>query len=629
MDRSTIVGFGLILLLFFAWQYTVAPSPEELEAQQRRQDSLVQYEQAQPEAAQQPINDTIDVEQETAELTDSARQAQFSSAYGAFATAVDGTEEFFTLENDLMIVTLSNKGGRITEVELKNYQKMMDDGETVTTSPLYLLNDEKNRFEYELPVAGTSNGVVRSSDLYFQPEANGNTVVFRAMAANGGYFEQRYSLEDSTYLIDYDLNFNNLQQILSNNTAAIRLHWENYLEKIEKNAAYEANYSSVYYKPMDDDPNHCGCMSDDVQDVDGEPLKWVSHTQQFFTSALFADNSFKQGVMETRLSQPEQEDLKLLVSDIAIPYGRSSSEQFGMRFYVGPNEFDRMRAIGHDFSDVIPYGASVFGAINRWVIRPLFNFLNSFIGRAGISILLLTLLVKLMVYPLTFKMLKSNAKMQVLKPEIEKLKKKHDGDKQALQMETMKMYQEYGASPLGGCFPMLLQLPIWIALYRYFPAAIEFRQESFLWANDLSTYDSIMGLPSWIPFMGGHLSLFAVLWAVTTLIYAYYNSKHMDFSAQPMMKYFQYVMPVLFLGFFNSFAAGLTCYLFFSNVFNISQTIITKNYLIDNEGLLQQLNANKAKPKKKSGFRARLEEAMKEQQRIQAEQQAKKGRKKK
>ena len=397
----------------------------------------------------------------------------------------------------------------------------------------------------------------------------------------------------------------------------MQLHWENSLDKIEKNAQYEASYSTLYYKPVDDDTDYCSCTSDDTENLSDQALKWVAGSQQFFTSALIADDRFASAVLTTVADNDRlrEDELKMLISDIQIPVGTSGSETFGMSFYVGPNEFERLRAIGYDLSDVVSFGSSIFGSINRWIIRPLFNFLSGFIGNMGIAILVLTLLVKMLVYPLTYKMLVSNTKMQVLKPEIEKIKARHKDDAQAAQMETMKMYQEYGASPLGGCLPMVLQMPIWFALYRFFPASIQFRQENFLWANDLSTYDSILRLPEWIPFMQGHLSLFAVLWAVTTVIYAYYNSRHMDYSAQPMMKYFQYIMPLAFLGFFNSFAAGLTCYLFFSNVFNIAQTVITKNFIIDQDKLLAKLNANKAKPKKKGGFSARLQEALAEQQR--------------
>ncbi|MEM6876966.1 MAG: membrane protein insertase YidC [Bacteroidota bacterium] len=627
MDRNSIIGLVLIALLFVAWQYTIAPSQEELAARQRMQDSLARVEQE--ALSQLELEQTIDelAQDSMVEESDSIKNLRQIVNYGSFASAIGGEESIYTVENNVVKVNLSSQGGRVVSVQLKDYKKMIDDNGTITESELILLDDEDNKFEYELPVANTPNGVVRSSELTFSPVAQDDkSITLRATASNGGYFEQKYSLTDSSYIIDYDLSFSNLQQVFANNANSIKLHWENQLEKIEKNAQYEANYSSVYFKPVDDDPDHCGCMSDDVEELGDQKIKWFSHTQQFFTSALFADDRFQNGRFETRVLSPEEEDLKVLVSDVGIPYGRSANEQFGMSFYVGPNEFDRMRAIGDGFTDVIPYGSSIFGAVNRWIIRPMFNFLNSIIGKAGISILVLTLLVKLMLYPLTYKSLVSNMKMQVLKPEIEKLKKKMGDDKQALQMETMKLYGEYGASPLGGCLPMVLQMPIWIALYRYFPAAIEFRQESFLWATDLSTYDSILALPEWVPLMQGHLSLFALLWAITTVIYAYYNSKHMDFSAQPMMKYLQYFMPIIFIFFFNSFAAGLTCYLLFSNLFNIGQTIVTKNYLIDQDKLLTKLQANKAKPKKKTGFRARLEEAMKEQERVRAQQQAKKSR---
>lgn len=630
MDKRSMIGLFLILVLWVVWQQVIAPSPAELEAQQRYQDSIAQVEQLQVEALEaEAVAETTTEEFTT--LSDSARQAQFSSTYGPFAGAVGGANEEVTLENDLMRVTFTTKGGRIKEVELTEYAKMIEDEEgEVTKLPLLLMEDERNRFDYVLPVAGIPSGAVRTSDLTFQVEVEGQTAIFRAPATNGGYFEQRYTLTDGSYLLDYDLRFEQLNQVLNANASNIRVEWENYLDKIEKNDRYEANLTTIYYKPLDDDTEHCSCTSDDTENISSERLKWVSNTQQFFTSALFADDGFSNAELTTITTGSDSEDLKVLRSNIEIPLGRSSSETVGLSLYVGPNEFERMRAIGSGFSDVIPYGRSIFGAINRWIIRPIFNFLNGFIGNKGIAILLLTLLVKILVYPLTYKMLVSNTKMQVLKPEIEKLKKKHGDDKQALQMETMKMYGDYGASPLGGCLPMVLQMPIWFALYRFFPAAITFRQADFLWANDLSSYDALIRLPFEVPLgFGSHISLFAILWAVTTLIYAYYNSRHMDYSAQPAMKYMQYFMPLMFLGFFNSFASGLTCYLFFSNLFNISQTLITKEIIIDKDKLLNKLKENKKKPKKQGGFTARLQEAMKEQQRIQAETDAKRGKKKK
>lgn len=618
MDRSTIVGLVLILAIFTVWQVMVAPSAEELASQQRYQDSIAALNQAElmPEAeiAEPEFSAT-----ELDGLTDSVREARFGQAFGAFAASAAGQEEEVVLENDLLRLTFSTKGGFIKQAELKEFSKMLDDDAgTVEKLPLLLLEDPKNNFDYTIPINGVSGAGIHTSDLYFQPTIEGNSLIMRAPASGGGYLEQRYTLTDSSYLIDYDLRLEGLNNVIANSNETIKLQWDNYLDKIEKNAQYEANQTTMYFKPIDDGSSYCTCTSSDTEEVDDQRVKWVAGSQQFFTSALIADDGFAPGaLMATEVYDEANPDLKKVSASLNVPIGRSSSEVVGMQLYVGPNDFERMRAIGHDLSDVISFGRSIFGGINRWVIRPMFNFLLGFIGNKGIAILVLTLIVKLLVYPLTYKMLVSNMKMQVLKPELEKMKAKHKDDAQAQQMQQMKMYQEYGASPLGGCLPMVLQMPIWFALYRFFPASIEFRQESFLWANDLSSYDVLTKIPEWIPFMQGHLSLFAILWAITTVIYAYYNSRHMDYSSQPMMKYFQYVMPILFLGFFNSFASGLTAYLLFSNSFNIIQTIVTKNFLIDEEKLLHKLKENKKKPKKKNGFGARLQEALAEQQRQQ------------
>ena len=305
------------------------------------------------------------------------------------------------------------------------------------------------------------------------------------------------------------------------------------------------------------------------------------------------------------------------------------TESLAMSLYVGPNEFQRLRAFDQGLEDIIPFGRSIFGTINKWIIRWIFENLTRFITSAGIVILVLTLIVKLALYPLTYRMLKSQARMSALKPKMAHLKDKFGDDQQKMQMETMKIYREYGVSPLGGCLPMVAQMPIWFALYRFFPASIEFRQASFLWASDLSSYDVFMNLPFEIPFYGAHVSLLTLLWAGTTVIYTYYNTRHMDMAnMNPMMKYMQYFMPVMFLFFFNNYASGLTLYLLFSNILNIALTIGTKKLLFDNDKIVATLEENKSKPKKKSGFQERLEKAMAEQQRIQDERNKGKGKKK-
>ena len=307
-------------------------------------------------------------------------------------------------------------------------------------------------------------------------------------------------------------------------------------------------------------------------------------------------------------------DLKLLKSEFDIPLDLVANESIETRMYIGPNEFEELRKFDNKLEEIIPFGRSIFGSINRWIIRPAFNWLSNLIGTKGIVIIVLIFILKMLLYPLMYKMLHSQAKMGLLKPEIAGLKEKFGDDTQKIQMETMKMYREYGVSPLGGCMPMLMQMPIWYALFRFFPASITFRQESFLWANDLSSFDVFARLPFEIPAYGAHISLFTLLWALTTIIYAYYNMRHMDTSANPAIKYVQYFMPITFLFFFNSYASGLTVYMFFSNVFNILQTVLTKKFVFKDEKLRAELDASRNKPKKKGGFQERLEEAMKQQQ---------------
>ncbi len=611
----------LIFALLMAWQQYNKPKAAALQAQKRLQDSIARVEQAQKQQKTQETDAPTAPANANSTTADSATIASMTAAAGAFAPAAIGQEQTATLENDLVKIVFSNKGGRILYAEMKQHFKIdEDDKKKEIKTTLRLLADPKNKFEYLLPVAGAAGGVVKTSDLYFQTQQSGNQITFRANAGEGRFFEQTYRLSPDDYRLDYSLRFEGLNGILANDGQGIRLNWVNYLDKLEKNHRFERNYSTVYYRPANDAPNYCSCTSSDTKDKGSVPLKWVSHANQFFNTALMAETSFKGAVMSTEMLDPTDTNLKKLRSEISIPYQGSASETFAMRMYLGPNEFRRLRAMGYELEDVIPFGRSILGSINRWVIRPVFNFLLGFISSKGIVILILTLLVKMAVYPLTYRMLYSQSKMGALKPQLAQLKEKFKDDPQQQQVETMKIYREFGVNPLGGCLPSLLQMPIWIALYRFFPASIEFRQASFLWATDLSSYDVALRLPFEIPMgFGSHISAFTLLWAISTLIYTYYSTRDMDFSANPAMKYMQYVMPLFFLGFFNSYASGLTCYLLFSNLITIGQTIITRNYIIDQKKILAQMEAYRKQPKKKNTWQDRLEQAMKEQQRIQAE----------
>jgi len=614
MDRQSTLGMVLIMGLLLLWMQMNQPSKSEVARQQHLKDSISMVQQR-----TDSTNNYVSAQPSTATNTsvgDSAALSQLTSRYGVFAPAASGQEKMFTLENESIKVTFSNKGARIISVALKKFAKINEDVKhQEIRSVVELMEDQKNKWEYFLPLNGV--GTINSADLYFEPSIGSNSISFKANAGQGKYFEQVYTL-GSDYNLDYNVRFVGLGNVLEPSANQITMQWENYLDKLEKNQEYERTFSTVYFKEDVSNPDYCNCRKDDGKSLD-KPVKWVSHSNQFFnTSLIAAKTPFANANVATEMYTADRPDLKKLYSRLAIPFSHAGDETFEMKIFTGPNEYERLSEYNVDLQDIIPFGWSFFGTINRWIIRPIFNLLLLLISDKGIVILLLTLIVKAVLYPLTYKMLYSQSKMAALKPRIDKLKEKIGDDQQKVQMETMKLYQEYGVNPLGGCMPMLLQMPIWIALYRFFPASIQFRQESFLWASDLTSYDAFIQLPFEIPLFGSHISLFTMLWVVTTLMYTYYSTRQMDFSAQPYMKYMQYIMPLMFMFAFNNYASGLTCYLVFSNILNIGQTLITKNYVFDKEKIAAELEIAKSKPKKE-GFVQRMQKQMEMQQKAQQE----------
>ena len=619
MEKNNLIGITIIFFLFYLLLRHNAPSEAELQAIQATQDSIAMVQVRADSIARLETADPIVASGADSTAVDSIMAVRRNQKYGEFAEQAKGTEQTSVLENDKFKVTFTNKGGRIKQVLVKDYYKLrLTEEKEEIKEALYLLEDEKNKFEYLLPVPGSAGGTVSTSELYFTPTVSGNTIKYAMRVGNGQMVEQTYTIAEDSYNIDYQVNFQGV------NAASVPLNWVNYLDRLERNTSYERNFSSAYFKEVEDSPDYCSCTGDDEEIVESK-TKWVSHVNQFFNSSLIADAYFSKATVTTEMLPEDGPDLKKLTSRMDVPL---TGQPINMKFYVGPNEFNRLAAYDLELEDVIPYGRSIFGTVNRWIIRPLFNILTGWIASAGLVIFLLTLIIKVVLYPLTYKMLYSQSKTQVLKPKIEAAKAKVGDDPQKQQMETMKLYREYGVNPMGGCFPVFLQMPIWIALYRFFPASIEFRQASFLWATDLSSYDVFAYLPFEIPFYGSHVSMFTLLWAVTTVIYTWYNSKSMDMGAMannPMMKYMQYLMPVMFLFFFNSFASGLSCYLFFSNVLNIGQNVITKEVIIDKKKIEKELAEHHKKPKKKGGFQERLSKVLEEQKKIAEQQQKKKG----
>lgn len=609
MERQQSIGVLLLFAVLAAWWWINAPTAAEIEEHNRIQDSIARAEQMVDQSAVEAI------QSETAPINDSIQIIQNQGSYGSLASNTVGDEKVFTLENDEVKIAFSNKGGAIKSVELKNFNRISEDEKNNELKhKLLLLDNPKNRFEYLLPV--NNRPPISTMDLYFEANQSGNAIEFTVNTAEGKQFKQTYSLGDN-YELGYSIQSTGFNY---ESDKGVQLNWVNYLTKLEKNTNFEKYYSTVYFKEKGEDSDYCSCRSDDEEDLKLSGIEWVSHVNQFFNSSLIAKSgSFYGGNMTTEMIENDELAFKKVSSELRIPV--QNGQAYEMAMFLGPNQFNSLKAYDIGLEEIIPFGRSIFGSINRWVIRPAFNFLSQHIGSKGIVIIVLIFILKMLLYPLMYKMLHSQALMGALKPEIAKLKEKNKDDAQKQQMETMKLYREYGVSPLGGCMPMLVQMPIWYALFRFFPASITFRQEPFLWATDLSSYDVLFNLPFEIPAFGSHVSLFTLLWAVTTLIYTYYNTKHMDMSANPAMKYVQYFMPLMFLVFFNNYASGLTCYMFFSNLINIAQTIITKRFVFDDDKLREELEIKKAKPKKQGGFQSRLEEAMKQQKELQKKKQ--------
>ena len=596
MERNHIIGFILIFATLLIFNIVSSPSKEELEKSQRTRDSIEMASKPKPASKAAPSQAAVPGKDTTSQET---------------ATVARDTQ--IVLENEVMKATLSSLGGRLVSVELKNYDKVQEIDGVPSKSKVRLLNDEKN--VYDIRVIKNGKKLSTQNSIY-APTISGNTIKFDLQLDDKHQVTQTYTLQPNSYVLDYNLSGTGF------NDRDVSVHWINYIDKIELGHRYEQQTSTVYFKDnAEDNADYCSCTSNDSENLSGKSVQWLAHTNQFFNSSLISKSGgFKDAALATEVIDfTTSEDLKKLTSDFEVPLTNGSHQ---MQWYIGPNEFHTLKAFNIGLEEIIPYGSSIFGSLNRWVIRPFFDFLTGFISSKGLAIIFLIFLIKMMLYPLLYKMLHSQAKMAALKPELNKIKDKHKDGLQKQQMESMKVYQEFGVSPLAGCLPMLLQMPIWIALYRYFPASITFRQESFLWAPDLSSFDAFIRLSFEIPFMGSHLSLFTILWAVSTLVYTYYSTKDVDMSANPAMKYVQYFMPLMFLGFFNSYASGLTCYMFFSNLINILQTIITRKFIFDDEKIRQELDLQKNKPKKKGGFQSRLEEAMKQQQRL-AEEKAK------
>jgi YidC/Oxa1 family membrane protein insertase len=620
MDRMSMIGLFLIGLILIGSSIFFAPTEEEIAALKKQQDSiaLIEKEVAAKATAQLKASTAVADSNLNAPAipdslnADSLNALLLSDKLGVFSAAGQGEEEIVSIENEVLKVNLTTKGGRIKSVELKQYKNFEG-------KPVRLFESDSTRFGLNF---FAQNRIISTNDLYFKASGKGFSVAAKdsstfTMRLEAGapdrYLEYEYALTGDKYVIGFKVNFVGLNSIIASNTGYVELNWVEELIKQEKDMTAERTNATMYYMFADEDKevDYLSETSDESEEIKTK-VKWVAMKQQFFTQVLIADKDFdKPTRIETIAGVEEEPFVKRMKASFTLPYNHGQRETFAMHFYIGPNHYQYLKKAGDNLEKQIPLGWGIFGWVNRFIVIPIFNFLNSFNWNYGIIILILTIAIKVMLLPLTFKAYLSQAKMKVLKPEIDEIQGKFKEEPMKLQQEMMGLYRKAGVSPLGGCLPMLLQLPILIAMFRFFPQSIELRQESFLWAKDLSTYDSILDLPFSIWGYGDHVSLFTLLMTISTILITMVNSS--SAMTNPQMKWMMYLMPIVFLGVFNNYSAGLSYYYFLANVISIGQQFLFKSFVDDDE-IHRKIQENKKRPasQTKSKFQQRLEKMAKE-----------------
>lgn len=642
MNKNSVFGLVLIFAILMGYMYLTQPSQEELQ-ERARLDSLNKVrsnEQVIRDSLERAFSDSI------AALPDSLKPVRRESLQeapasqstaiqpvvtsGPFAqSAVNGSDSsYFWIESDLIRIKIAARGGRLVEVELKEFR-------TYDTLPLVLFKEERSDFSIEF---FSGRQLIRTGDYYFVPvyydnihEGSDSIVMqgdelrfgmrlYPVLSADsvedGSYIEFLYSMTKGSFKVGFEIVFSQMQDLVAPQTEQMNLYWKADLRKQEK-SSNPMNGSTVYYSHLDKTVEYLSETKDDDETVPTR-IKWLSFKQAFFTSVLIADDYFTKAdaIVTTDKNITDERYLRSMATTIGLPYSPAEVSRIPMSFYFGPNKYNILREFDLALERQIPLGWSFFLMqwINRGAVIPVFNWLEQFGMNYGIIILILTLLLKLVLFPIAYKTYISSAKMRVLKPEVDeinlKFPKKEDSVKK--QQAVMALYKSAGANPMAGCVPMLLQFPILIAMFRFFPAAFELRQQSFLWAHDLSSYDSILDLGFNIPFYGDHVSLFTLLMTVSTIIYTKMNSQMMSGGTQmPGMKLMMYLMPIMFLGIFNNYSSALSYYYFLANVITFGQMFIIRRF-VDEDKLRAKLQANKQKPVKKSKFQQRLEEAAKQ-----------------
>jgi len=648
MDKKTVLGLLLIGGILLGWWLVMKPSAEEIEKERQRtaliKDSIAEVKRI-ADSIQQINNQVVSEETQSTEIVldtllsslpdslkllalDSIKQQQAGNLYGAFAAHANPINEFVRIETDKFILHFHPKGGRIANVQVKNYQTYKKRYNEKIDDTLNLYIDSLSGYNLTL---FSQNKQINTSELFFATdgkhtkisgeETTGISFRLYANESKDHYIEYIYTLKGNDYMIDFDIRFVGMESVLDANQAGLPFTWYQVTPSQEREVSNERDRSNIFYKASDDDIYRVKRGGGPGKKKIEKEIKWISFKQQFFSTALIAKSGFVNYPFPAESVAPPEGNSFINMAysvELAIPFSYSADETFAMQMYLGPNHYNTLKKYKMDLEDQIDLGMFfLFSIVNKYLIIPVFNFFDKMHLGYGLIIFLLTLIIKLILSPITYKTFVSSAKMRILKPDVDALSEKFKPE-QAMekQQAVMQLYRRAGVSPLAGCIPALLQMPILLAMFSFFPAAIELRQQGFLWANDLSTYDVILLLPFHIPFYGSHVSLFTILMTITTMIYTSMSNSQMNMGGMQakQMKIMMYLMPVLFLGILNNYSSALSYYYFLSNVVSIILTLAIRKFFINEDKLRAVIEENKKRPVKKSKWQQRIEDMQKVRQ---------------
>ena len=601
MDKNTITGFILIVLIMIGSYFLLKPSDAEIKKEKHLQDSIA--------LAKAGAKDRAAIKADTSKKITAVDTAALKGI--PFGLASSGTEKFITLENQELLVKLSNKGGRVYSVELKNYK-------TYDKKPLILFDgDENNSFGLNLRV---QDKPVNTNDYFFTSSTqnlsvaakDSASVTLRLSYSATQFIDYIYTLKGTGFKLGLTIKTTGLDNVIANSNT-LNVNWAASMRKQEKDIKLDRTYSTLFFLNTDNDVDYLSEGKDDQKTIIDKKIQWVAFKEHFFSGVLISKQGADKSDLSVSTDVTENNHVKQMKANLA--FARSADGSVPLEFYFGPNQFSLLTEQGHSLDKIVNLGWGPLKYINRYATIPIFNLLKKFNWNYGLVILALTVILKLVLSPLTYKSYLSMAKMRILKPEMDEIKAKVGEDNPTLlQQEYMKLYKKAGVNPLGGCLPLLLQMPIVIAFFRFFPSLFELRGQSFLWMHDLSTYDSVI---TFSPIFGtDHISLMCLLMTISTLVYTYFNNQISGATGQ--MKYIGYITPIIFLITLNSYPSGLNYYYFLANMFTFLQQYLIR-LMVDDKKIHAQIQENKKKPedkKKKSGFQARMEEMMRQQQQV-------------